>query len=152
MPKKIIIEPHLQVDEIEKRYRNARDGVARGQWQVIWLLALDRSTTEIEAVTGYSKTWIRTIARRYNASGASGLGDRRRFNRGAEPSLNEEQQAQLRAALRKRAPDGGNWNSRKVAAWIADTIGGKVSAQIGWTYMRRLTGQQRRPRRTKRSK
>ena len=68
--RKIHLAEHLTVAEIEKRYRSASDGVGRSQWQIIWLLAQGKTSSEIEAVTDYSLTWIGTIARRYNAEGA----------------------------------------------------------------------------------
>lgn len=153
MPKQLIVKPHLSIDKIAYRYRTASDGVSRGQWHVIWLLVQGRSTADVAAITGYTRTWVRMLAHRYNEMGPDGLGDGRRSNRGAEPILSDSQQTQLRAALRKPAPGGGAWNSRKVAGWIAEAIGvRKVNIQLGWAYMRRLTGPQRRPRRIRRPK
>src|SRR5258708_30430107 len=49
---------HLSVEEIEKRYRSANEGVERSQWQIIWLLAGGKTSREVEAAMGYSLTPI----------------------------------------------------------------------------------------------
>lgn len=38
MPKGMSIEPHLSLTELEQRYRQAKDGVQRSHYQIIWLL------------------------------------------------------------------------------------------------------------------
>lgn len=151
MARSLTIPPHLPVPELEARYRRARDPVARSHYQIIWLLASGRPTAEVAAVTGYSGTWVREIARRYREAGPSGLGDRRHANPGAAPLLTPVQQAQLRDALAGPAPDGGIWTCRKVAAWIGAALGRPVAEGRGWEWMRRLgfTPQRPRPRETR---
>ncbi len=58
MPKRITIEPHLSLDELETCYRGAKDPFERSHYQIIWLLATGRPTEEVAAVTGYSRNWI----------------------------------------------------------------------------------------------
>ncbi|MFN8592054.1 MAG: helix-turn-helix domain-containing protein [Thermomicrobiales bacterium] len=106
------IPPHLPVDELDRRYRRAKDPVARSQWQIVWLLARGDPTAAVAASTGYSATWIREVARRYREEGPGGIGDRRHANPGAPPLLDATQQEELRAALGGPAPDGGLWSGR----------------------------------------
>jgi transposase len=80
MPKHIVLKPLLELDELERRYRRAQEGVLRTHYQIIWLLAQGQLTRDVAAAMGYSRTWIQEIARRYNAQGAAGLGDQRRHN------------------------------------------------------------------------
>lgn len=87
MGKRLSIEAHLAVEELEQRYRAARDGVARSQWQIIWLLAGGASSQEVAEVTRYSLPWIREVAKRYNARGAAWIGDGRHHNPGHAPLL-----------------------------------------------------------------
>jgi len=54
MPKRITIAPHLSLDELENRYRQAKDPVLRSHYQIIWLLACGRPTEEVAAITSYS--------------------------------------------------------------------------------------------------
>jgi hypothetical protein len=52
MPKRITIQPHLSLDELEIRYRGAKDPIERSHYQIIWLLACGRATEEVADVTG----------------------------------------------------------------------------------------------------
>jgi hypothetical protein len=54
MPKRITITPHLPVEELERRYRQAKDPIERSHYQIIWLLAQGKPSEEVAAVTGYS--------------------------------------------------------------------------------------------------
>lgn len=149
MARRIAIAPHLTITDLEQRYRQAGDPVARSQWQILWLLAGGMPTAEVARVTGYSVRWVQEIARRYRA-GPEAIGDRRHTNPGATPLLKGEQQEQLRAALAGPAPDGGIWTCRKVATWIGTQIGRPVDPTRGWEWMRRVgcTPQRPRPRET----
>ena len=112
MPKRISISPHLSLDELETRYRQAKAPIERSHYQIIWLLAQGRPTQEVAAVTGYSRNWIYELVWGYNRIGPESLGDGRHQNPGAEPLLTDVQQALLWQALQGPAPDGGLWNGR----------------------------------------
>ncbi|MBN3926659.1 MAG: helix-turn-helix domain-containing protein [Nostoc sp. NMS4] len=45
------------------------------QYQIIWLLAQGKKTLEVEEITGYSRTWIYALVKRYNELGICGIGD-----------------------------------------------------------------------------
>lgn len=146
MPRRLTVTPHLAIDDLERRYRAARDPVARTHWQIVWLVASGRSCGEAAAVVGYSVDWVRQVVGRYNGSGPAALGDRRHANPGAAPLLSLEQQAELRAALAGPAPDGGLWTCRTVATWMATRLGRPVGEVRGWEYLRRLGFSPQRPR------
>jgi transposase len=151
MARTVVIPPHLPPDELERRYRRARDPVERSHGQIVWLLALGAPTAEAARVTGYCVNWVREVAKRSREGGPAALGDRRHANPGAAPLLPPAAQAELREALAGPAPDGGLWTGRKAAAWIAARIGRPVSEQRGWEYLRKLglTLQRPRPRETR---
>jgi transposase len=151
MARPLAIPLHLAPDDLERRYRRARDPVERSHWQIVWLLARGEPTAAVARVTGYSVNWVREVAKRYREGGPGALGDRRHANPGAAPLLSAEQQEELRTALAGPAPDGGLWTCRKVAAWIAARVGRPVGEQRGWEYLRRLgmTLQRPRPRETR---
>jgi len=113
MPKHLSLSPHLPVEELEQRYRQACDPVQRSQFQIVWLLASGKRSQEVSQVTGYSLRWVRIIARRYNQLGPEGLGDARHRNPGGAPLLDELQQAHLVQAMEGPAPGGGQWNGPK---------------------------------------
>jgi transposase len=140
MPKTIKLEPHLESDELEERYRGAKDPVLRSHYQIVWLIGEGKRTSDVMEATGYCGNWIRQVARRYNAGGPEALGDRRHRNPGAKDRalLDAEGQKGLASALEGRPEDGGMWNSRKVAEWIEEKTGKSASKQRGWEYMRKL--------------
>src|SRR5260370_27668647 len=53
MARHIHLQPHLSVDDLERRYRAAKEPNERTWWQLLWLLAQGRTATELSAVTGY---------------------------------------------------------------------------------------------------
>jgi transposase len=104
-------------------------------------MSLGDSVGEVARMVGYSQKWVREIARRYESEGVEGLGDRRHTNPGAKERalLDEEGQAELREALEGPPPGGGMWSGPKVARWIEQRTGaGKVHAQRGWEYLRKV--------------
>ena len=141
MPKRLELSPHASTEELERRYRKAKDPVQRSHHQIVWLLSEGRTTEEVCEVTGYSPGWVRRIARRHNERGVEGLGDRRHANPGARERalLNEEGQAQLREAFLGPPSGGGMWSGPKVARWIARRNGlEKVHVQRGFEYLRKV--------------
>src|SRR3954447_5076449 len=130
MPKTIKLEPHLQSEELENRYRKSHDPVLRSHYQILWLISQGKTTIQAMEATGYSRGWIQQLARRYNADGPEALGDRCHRNPGAKERalLSADQQEELREALTKPPPDGaGMWNSRKVGEWIERRTGKALS-------------------------
>ena len=64
MARRIRLEPHLAVDELERRYRAAKEPHERSWWQILWLLAKGVTAWQIAASTGYSPYWIGQLAKR----------------------------------------------------------------------------------------
>ena len=158
MARRIKLSTKLSVDELERRYRRASEGMERSHWQLLWLLAQGHPAYEVAQMTGYSAYWIGQVARRFNEEGADGLvNHRRRSHRPArrpDPRTllpREEDLEELRAALVGPAPQEDVWNSRTVAAWLGARAGRRVSAQAALHYLRLLdcTPQTPRPRHTK---
>jgi transposase len=150
MPKTIKLEPHLGSGELEDRYREAKEPVARSHYQILWLISEGKTTRQVMEATGYSRGRIQQLARRYNAKGPEALGDRRHRNPGAAERalLTAEQREELARALREPPEDGGMWNSRKVGEWIEAKTGKALSSkkQRGWEYLRRLGNGPKVPR------
>ncbi len=44
MPKRISVATHIRIEELEKRYRQAKDGIESRQYQIIWLVAQGKKT------------------------------------------------------------------------------------------------------------
>lgn len=147
MPRRITIQPHLSLEELEARYRGAKDAIERTHYQIIWLLAQGKRSCEVAEIMGYSRGWIYELVWGYNRIGPESLGDHRHQNPGSkEPLLDDVQQAYLWQALQSPPPEGGQWNGRKVADWIAQLLGRPVGRQRGWEYLKQMRLRLRVPR------
>lgn len=147
MSRRIRIEPHLSTKELEQRYRQAKDGVERSHYQIIWLLAQGKPSQEVAELSGYSRSWIYELVWGYNRLGPDSLGDKRHQNPGAKPLLNDVQQAQLWQILQEPPCDGDLWDGPKVAGWMSQVLGQPIHPQRGWEYLRAMEMRRRRPRR-----
>jgi hypothetical protein len=43
MPKRMTLAPHLSIDELEQRYRQAKELIQQSHYQIFWLLAQGKS-------------------------------------------------------------------------------------------------------------
>ena len=141
------IAGHLSVEELEARYRAARDVTEARHFQAIWLLAQGRTVLEVSEVLAFVPRWVTQLAARYNASGPGALGDRRRRNGRAASRLTEGVLSALAARMRTPPEDGGVWSGPKVAAWMARRLGlAKVHPQRGWEALKRIGWSPQAPR------
>src|SRR5262245_57318095 len=148
MARRIRLATHLSVDELERRYRAAHEPHERTWWQILWLLSRGQLAKDIADHTGYTRTWIGQIAKRYNAQGPAGMINRQRTTSWRAPRmLSGEQQEELRQALAGPAFDGSKpWSCRAVADWMAERLSRPVAVQRGWDYLQRLKQSRQTPR------
>jgi transposase len=133
------IVEHLSVEELEARYRAAREVTEARHAQAIWLLARGRTALEVAEVLAFAPRWVTKLAARYNARGPEALGDGRRRNGKAASLLTEEVLAALAERVRTPPEDGGLWSGPKVATWMAARLGlAKVHPQRGWEALKRI--------------
>lgn len=145
------IVDHLSLEELRRRWRTRADATEARHYQAIWHLAQGRSFAETSALTGFVKRWLEQLARRYNASGPSALGDQRRRNGRTPTVLTPEVLTKLKARLDTEPDGGGVWTAKKAAAFMAAELGvEKVSEPRGWEALRAVgyTRQRPRPRHT----
>lgn len=148
MARRIRLATHLSVAELEERYRAAHEPHERTWWQIVWLVAKGQTATRIAESTGYTRTWIGQIAKRYNTEGPAGMVNRQRTTSHRAPRmLSAAQQEDLRQALAGPAPDGStHWTCRAVADWMGEKLGRPVQVQRGWDYLQRLKQSRQAPR------
>ena len=138
---------HLPIEELEARYRAAREATEARHFQAIWLLAQGRTGLEVSEVLAFVPRWVEELARRYNAFGPEALGDQRRRNGRAASLLTEDVLAALAERVKAPPEDGGVWSGPKVAAWIARHLGlQKVHPQRGWEALKRISWSLQAPR------
>jgi transposase len=141
------IVEHLPVEELEARYRAARDATEARHFQAIWLLAQGRTFVEAAEVLAFVPRWVEELAARYNAFGPGALGDQRRRNGRGASLLTEAVLSALAKRVRTPPGDGGLWSGPKVAAWMARRLGPrKVHPQRGWEALKRIGWSPQAPR------
>jgi hypothetical protein len=101
---------HLPVEELEARYRAARDATEARHLQAIWLPAQGRTVLEVSEVLAFVPRRVEELAQRYNAFGPEALGDRRRHNGRAASLLTEA----VLAARPGRAPEAAAGGRRRL--------------------------------------
>jgi transposase len=147
MGRHIHLQPHLSIDELEHRYRTAKEPNERTWWQILWLLVQGRTATELSAVIGYRAYWIGQIAKRYNEQGPEGMRNRRHTTSyRPAPVLSPEQQEELRATFSEAAARNEHWTGTDVATWMSQRLGHPISYGLGWSYLVKLKHSQQRPR------
>ena len=136
--RRLKIAGDLDIETLEKRYRDSQDVIASRPWQIVWLLAKGEPSEAVGQATGYSVKWIRQLAHRYNVEGAAAVGDQRHHNPGRALSLSKHDQQSLKRLLSEAAAHHESWTGVAVAAWMSARLGRKVYAQRGWEMLRRL--------------
>src|SRR5258706_16294894 len=111
MARHIHLQPHLSVDELERRYRAAKEPNERTWWQILWLLSQGHTAVAVSAVTGYSAYWIGQLAKRYNTDGPAGMHNRRHTtSKPKPPAVPPPLQGGLRQAGAEAAAPQENWS------------------------------------------
>jgi transposase len=147
MTRRIHLQPHLSVAELERRYRAAKEPNERTWWQIRWLLAQGHTATELSSVTGYRAYWIGQIAKRYNEQGPAGMVNRRHTTSYRPlPTLSPALQAELRQRLAEAAAHDEAWTGTDVAAWMAEHLGRPVSYHLDWSWLVRFKQSLQAPR------
>lgn len=139
---------HLTHDELHQRFRSCRHGPRKARWQALWLMTRPRqpaSAAQAATLVGLTADAVRKLVKRYNDGGASAV-ECDAGGQGRAPRLSAGQQDQLKAELLGRAPDGGLWSGRKLAARIAQLTGRPMHKATGWEWLRKLGFTPQRPR------
>ncbi len=110
------VTTHLRVSELEREYRAAKEATAARHYQAIWLLAKGHTVPAVAEMTSFGTRWLEQLRSRYNARGASALGDQRRHNGRAPTILKPALLERLKPRLATPPGDGGLWTGPKVAA------------------------------------
>src|ERR671910_1248356 len=100
---------HLPAEELEARYRAARDATEARHYQAIWLLAQGRTVLEAAEVLAFVPRWVEELAARYNTVGPEAPGDQRRRNGRTASLLTPDLLAALAGPLKRPPDDGGVW-------------------------------------------
>ena len=147
MPKYLKVNPHLSVEELEKRYRQAKGATERNHYQIIWLMAQGKRSHEVAEVTGYHVERVRQIVRDYNHGGPEQIGDHRPGRSGRKRLLTAEQEAALQAEVEQAFADGQAYTGVQVAQRMSEMLGRPVHPARGWALLQRWQHRLKQPRR-----
>lgn len=142
---------HLSSAELQARYLKCKHPADRVRWHALWLVSTGKSGNDAASLVGRTSGWASVLVRNYNEHGEAGVITVKREGRqwgGSEASLRwgSEEEAELREALQQKAPDGGLWTAAKLAAWLSERRGRKVSLVAGWRTLKRLHQSKQLPR------
>jgi transposase len=149
MARKLPLHPHLPTPELSQRARQAPNLVEARRWQLLALVANEKTVKDAAALVGLNVYYARRIVRGYNREGPESVRDRRLAAiPPARPALlTPEQQQELAEAVQGPSPGGGLWTGPEVARWIAEKTGrAQVAPQRGHDYLRRIGLSPQRPR------
>ncbi|HEV8189951.1 MAG TPA: helix-turn-helix domain-containing protein [Ktedonobacterales bacterium] len=128
MARRIHLHPHLSVEDLERRYRAAKEPNERTWWQILWLLAQGHTATEVSGVIGYRAYWIGQIAKRYNAEGPEGMQNRRHTRSYRPPPvLSPAVQEELRGILAEARARHEPWTGQEVGRDLDEQPAGAAS-------------------------
>lgn len=147
MPKRIWVEDHLSLKELDALRLESDDSIERRNAHVIWLAKKGHLSPQIVEATGYGRDWVFVIVKGYNERGPIALKDGRSRNGKKPELLTAEVLADLEVALQTAPAGGGTWDSPKVAAWLAQRTGREfVHYQRGWDALKKLGYSSQAPR------
>ena len=145
MPRRIQLAPHLSVEELGQRFKQAPTPGAARRYQALWLIAQGQTAKAAAARVGLSDKWVRALVHRYNAVGAAGRIDHRTQHPGRAPRLPADQPPTVAQALQTPPAAGGVWTGRTVAAGIERRTGRPTPHQRGGDDLRRRGDTPQRP-------
>jgi len=138
MSRRIELQPHLSTAELYEHYRACQRPNEKVRWRALYLISRGTLAAEAARRVGRTSGWVTQLTQRYNERGAGAVPDRRGEVKPGPPPRVAAVAAELDAALRSEAPDGGLWTAPKVAAWIEQRTGEPVHETTAWRAMRRL--------------
>src|ERR671912_1792332 len=113
MSRRITLKPHLTTEELFQRYRACRRPNEKARWRALYLISRGTLAAEAARRVGRTSGWVTQLTRRYNERGAEAVPDRRGEVKPGPPPRVAAVAAELDAALRAPAPDGGLWTAPK---------------------------------------
>lgn len=122
----------------------------RRYWHVIFLMRLGNATpngemsvTRVAELTGFSRSWVRELVKRYNVHGAEAFEAHKPHTvsnpKGRRPLLSPERQNELAEILDGyMAPDGKPWTVKTFKVLMEEKLRRRVDGSTAWRYFRKL--------------
>lgn len=152
MVRRMKLEGHLSEEELKARYKDAKDSIEKERWHCLWLISTGMPTSQVAKTVGRHPQTVREVVWHFNDGGPDSVLDQRKLAKGGvDPIIDQQGLEDLKMALEQPPSDHGIWDGPKVARWIFERTGKKVSKVTGWRYLRKTgwTPQSPRPRSSK---
>ena len=148
MPESMVNRPlslvcHHTKDELYSLWKKAKNPSEKTKLKLLWKVRSIETSNSMLVILpeqaaeslGMSADWARRAIRAYNTEGIESVSDGRKSNR--RPKMTSEAQlAELKEKVASgTSPDGGLWTGPKVASYLSEALGKKVSKVTGWHYL-----------------
>lgn len=152
MPKKLILENHLDRKQLRRRYLSCRHSQEKMRWQALCLIAEGGVANQVAEKLGRSSGWMSETVRRYNEGGAGGVKNRSKNQ--ASKTLTPKQVAELEILIQSgKTSEQRLWSGTQIKRWVAEKTGREIHKTTAWRMFRRLgfTRQSIRPQHKERA-
>jgi transposase len=129
-----------QLDELQRAYRNTKDGAERTRYQAVWLYGQGYPVAEICQITGCSTTSLMEWNRQYREYGLEALVDQRDGRNRAK--LTREQTTELSEKLRMYTPRdlfGSETHTASGQHWAVEDLARAVQQWYGVRWQSRTS-------------
>lgn len=130
--------PHYSSAELEQNYIHSTQATEKVRWYMLWQRSLGVSIRDIMIDTGYSRSVVSTLIRKYNMSGIEAIRDGRRDN-GAASKLTLEQYQEMYQVIKKDSLQDKIWRADNLQTWLLDKYGIYVTLPCAWRYLSNIT-------------
>lgn len=138
MARRIELKPHLTTQELHQRYRSCQKPQEKTRWHALYLISKGMVAADAARRVGRANSWVSSLARRYNQSGAAAIIRKKSTKPSHRARLDAKFGKELDQALRLAAPDGGLWTGPKVAVWIGEKTGRNAHRTTAWRALQKL--------------
>lgn len=124
-----INKKHAKYEEIEKLYKNEKDGTMKLRYLAMLKFHEGYNSHEVSRMLNVSDSTVRDWLNRYNKKGLSGLVPQQRG--GSDSKLSDEQLSKVKEVLQQTPRENGynksNWTIPLLRLWILREFGVKYS-------------------------
>lgn len=152
MPKKLILENHLDKKQLRRKYLSCQHAQEKMRWQALCLIAEGGVANQVAEKLGRSSGWISSTVRRYNEDGTAGVKNKSKNQ--ASKTLTAEQLKELEALMASgKTAEQRLWSGTQIKRWVSEKTGREIHKTTAWRMFGRLefTRQSVRPQHRERA-
>lgn len=137
MPRRIILENHLDKKQLRRKYLACQHPQEKMRWQALYLIAEGEIANQVAAKLGRCSGWITETVRRYNEGGVAGVKNKSK-NQGSK-TLTAEQLRQLESALESgKTSEQRLWSGTQIKRWVREKTNQEIHKTTAWRMFAKL--------------